>query len=113
MAAPLRLDLVLACKRVILFSRFNVKSLRQLSTSTVSRKPEKNVPFDKALLEVLVCPISKQSLRYDAESNELISDAINVAYPIRNGIPNLVLTDGRILKDNTEKGSPSDDGTPV
>nr|XP_054773778.1 UPF0434 protein RPC_0266-like [Lytechinus pictus] len=111
MAAPVRL--VLMCRRVILFSRFNVKSLRQLSTSAIYHKPKKNGSFDKALLEVLVCPISKQPLRYDAESNELISDAINVAYPIRDGIPNLVPTDGRILKDNTAKGSQSDDGTPV
>eukprot|EP00057_Strongylocentrotus_purpuratus_P003511 XP_003726807.1 PREDICTED: protein preY, mitochondrial-like [Strongylocentrotus purpuratus] len=80
----------------------------------VSLRSEKSNSIDTELLKILVCPISKQPLRYDADSNELISDAINVAYPVKNGIPNLVPTDGRILKDKPEKGSQSDDdGTPV
>ncbi|KAH3778298.1 UPF0434 protein HEAR2489-like [Dreissena polymorpha] len=54
-------------------------------------------PFDTTLLKVLVCPVSKQPLRYDQTNNELISDSLGVAYPIRNGIPNLVPQDGRIL----------------
>uniref|UniRef100_A0A2P2JBS9 Protein preY, mitochondrial n=1 Tax=Rhizophora mucronata TaxID=61149 RepID=A0A2P2JBS9_RHIMU len=43
--------------------------------------------MSKTLLEILVCPLSKQPLRYCEESNSLISDAIGVSYPIKDGIP--------------------------
>ena len=42
---------------------------------------------DPKLLEILVCPITKQPLRYDETAQELISDAAGLAYPIRDGIP--------------------------
>ncbi|XP_058777763.1 uncharacterized protein LOC131652017 [Vicia villosa] len=49
--------------------------------------------------DFLVCPLSKQPLRYCEESNSLISDAIAVSYPIKNGIPCLVPRDGKILEE--------------
>ena len=42
---------------------------------------------DPKLLEILVCPLTKSPLRYDAEAQELISDQAQLAYPIRDGIP--------------------------
>ncbi|CAN0918828.1 Protein preY, mitochondrial [Linum grandiflorum] len=52
----------------------------------------------KTLSLVLVCPLSKQSLRYCKETNSLISDSIGVSFPIKDGIPCLVPRDGKILE---------------
>jgi uncharacterized protein YbaR (Trm112 family) len=52
---------------------------------------------DPKLLEILVCPVSKAPLRYDAERQELISDAAKLAYPIRDGIPIMLPEDARAL----------------
>ena len=43
--------------------------------------------IDPKLLEILVCPVSKGPLRFDAQRQELISDKAGLAYPIRDGIP--------------------------
>ena len=43
--------------------------------------------FDTKLLELLVCPVSKAKLQYDASKEELICLASNLAYPVRDGIP--------------------------
>ena len=52
---------------------------------------------DPALLELLVCPLTKQPLRYDAERQELISDAVQLAFPIRDGIPIMLASEARSL----------------
>lgn len=52
---------------------------------------------DKKLLEILVCPITKGPLRYDAQKQELISDKAKVAYPIRDGIPIMLVEEARRL----------------
>ncbi|XP_023562606.1 protein preY, mitochondrial [Octodon degus] len=46
--------------------------------------------FDPALLEFLVCPLSKKPLRYEASTNELINEELGIAYPIIDGIPNMI-----------------------
>jgi uncharacterized protein YbaR (Trm112 family) len=51
------------------------------------------------LLEILVCPITKTRLEYDAEKQELISKAAGLAYPIRDGIPIMLPDEARELKD--------------
>ncbi|KDP23980.1 hypothetical protein JCGZ_25368 [Jatropha curcas] len=56
--------------------------------------------INKTLFEVLVCPLSKQPLRYCEETNSLISDAIGVSYPIKDGVPCLVPRDGKILEND-------------
>lgn len=56
--------------------------------------------FDTSLLDILVCPLSKEPLRYDKTRNELICDKLKVAYPIINGIPNLIPTDGRLIQED-------------
>ncbi|MBL8665894.1 MAG: Trm112 family protein [Rhodospirillales bacterium] len=55
--------------------------------------------IDPRLLEILVCPLTKKSLRYDAETQELISDAAGLAYPIRDGIPIMLADEARRLDD--------------
>ena len=54
---------------------------------------------ERKMLELLVCPLTKTSLKYDAANQELISRAAHLAFPIRNGIPVLVPEEARILPD--------------
>lgn len=53
--------------------------------------------LDPKLLEVLVCPLTKTTLAYDAEAQELISRAAGLAYPIRDGIPIMLPDEARKL----------------
>jgi uncharacterized protein len=52
---------------------------------------------DPKLLEILVCPLTKSTLEYDAEKQELISRAAKLAYPIRDGIPIMLPEEARRL----------------
>ncbi|MFV3127582.1 Trm112 family protein [Niveispirillum sp. KHB5.9] len=54
---------------------------------------------DPRLLEILVCPLTKAPLRYDAAAQELISDQAKLAYPIRDGIPIMLVDEARRLDD--------------
>ncbi|MBN9440719.1 Trm112 family protein [Bosea sp. (in: a-proteobacteria)] len=54
--------------------------------------------IDPKLLEILVCPVSKTTLEYDAARQELISRAAKLAYPIRNGIPIMLPEEARQLE---------------
>ncbi len=54
-------------------------------------------PFDPKMLEALVCPMSQTTLRYDAEAQELVSERAKVAFPIRNGIPVMLMDEARSL----------------
>ena len=51
--------------------------------------------IDPKLLEILVCPLTKVPLRYDAAKQELISDQAGLAYPIRDGIPVMLVDEAR------------------
>ena len=55
------------------------------------------VPVDPRLLEILVCPLTKTTLVYDREHDELISQAAGLAYPIRDGIPIMLPEEARKL----------------
>ncbi|MDC7784280.1 Trm112 family protein [Rhodoplanes sp. TEM] len=52
---------------------------------------------DPKLLEILVCPLTKGPLEYDAERQELVSRAARLAYPIRDGIPIMLVDEARRL----------------
>jgi hypothetical protein len=52
---------------------------------------------DPKLLEILVCPVTKSTLEYDADKQELISRAAKLAYPIRDGIPIMLPEEARKL----------------
>ena len=54
--------------------------------------------IDPRLLEILVCPMTKTRLRYDKEAQELISDAAGLAYPIRNGVPIMLIEEAREIQ---------------
>lgn len=53
--------------------------------------------LDPELLAVLVCPLTRTSLRYDAERQELVSEAAGLAYPIREGVPVMLVEEARKL----------------
>lgn len=53
--------------------------------------------IDPWLLERLVCPVTRQPLRYDAAAQELVSDAAGLAYPVRDGVPVMLPGDARRL----------------
>ncbi len=59
--------------------------------------PDQTRAIDPKLLEILVCPLTKGPLRYDAERQELISDKAGLAYPIRDGIPIMLPDEARSL----------------
>ena len=54
---------------------------------------------DPKLLEILVCPLTKGPLEYDAEAQELISRKAGLAYPIRDGIPIMLIDEARQLEE--------------
>ncbi|MBT5267765.1 MAG: Trm112 family protein [Rhodospirillaceae bacterium] len=54
---------------------------------------------DPKLLEILVCPLTKAPLRYDREASELVSDQAGLAFPIRNGVPIMLVDEARQLDD--------------
>lgn len=53
---------------------------------------------DPKLLELLVCPLTKTTLSYDPQANELISKKASLAYPIRDGIPIMLISEARKLE---------------
>ena len=60
--------------------------------------------IDKKLLSILVCPVSKGSLEYDREKDELICRASGLAYPIRDGIPVMLESEARPLSSDEKLG---------
>lgn len=54
---------------------------------------------DPKLLEILVCPVTREPLTYDREAGELISKAAGLAYPIREGVPIMLPEEARALDD--------------
>ena len=66
-----------------------------MSTSSPTDRPSASI--DPKLLEILVCPLTKTRLEYDAAKQELISRAAKLAYPIRDGIPIMLPEEARKL----------------
>ena len=55
------------------------------------------VKYDRKMLEALVCPLTKDTLEYKEENQELISKSAGLAYPIREGIPIMLADEARLL----------------
>ena len=58
---------------------------------------------DPKLLEILVCPLTKATLHYDREKQELVSRAAGLAYPIRGGVPIMLADEARQLTDEERR----------
>ncbi|WP_050527030.1 Trm112 family protein [Pseudorhodobacter aquimaris] len=54
--------------------------------------------IDRRMLEALVCPMTQATLTYDAKAQELISEPAKMAFPIRNGIPIMLIAEARALE---------------
>jgi len=67
---------------------------------------------DPKLLEILVCPLTKGPLSYDADAQELVSERAGLAYPIRDGIPIMLPDEARPLDDGPRQPTALDGGAP-
>ncbi|MBI1260296.1 MAG: Trm112 family protein [Rhizobiales bacterium] len=67
-------------------------------TQANAARPAHN-EVDPKLLEILVCPLTKTTLSYDRERQELISEKARLAFPIRDGIPIMLVDEARSLDD--------------
>ncbi len=56
------------------------------------------VTIDRRVLETLICPMTHAKLTYDADKQELLSKSANLAFPIRNGIPVMLLDEARQIE---------------
>ncbi len=70
------------------------------------RQQESPERTDRKLLEILVCPLTKERLVYDAERQELVSRKARLAYPIRNGVPIMTAEAARSLDDSPSPVTP-------
>ncbi|XP_041651718.1 protein preY, mitochondrial [Cheilinus undulatus] len=86
--------------KVPLIPKVNPSSVSVRSLSGV--KDDVQQPFDTSLLEFLVCPLSKKPLRYDANTNELINEDLGIAYPIVDGIPNMIPQEARLIQKDAD-----------
>ena len=59
--------------------------------------------IDPRLLDILVCPLTKVPLRYDRDRQELVSDRARLAYPVRDGIPIMLVDEARKMEDSEIK----------
>ncbi len=66
-------------------------------TDTENSSEESN-PFDPKMLEALICPVTHSALRYEPGKQELISDAAELAFPIRDGIPIMLVDEARKIE---------------
>lgn len=63
-------------------------------------RTDRGRPIDPKLLEILVCPLTKGPLRYDDAAQELVSDNAGLAFPIRDGIPIMLVDEARRIAED-------------
>lgn len=66
----------------------------------------RNTDVDPKLLELLVCPLTKGLLRYDRTLGELVSESAGLAYPIRDGVPIMLVSEARQLEADRKPSRP-------
>jgi uncharacterized protein YbaR (Trm112 family) len=75
-----------------------------MASESFDNEDEQTDGVDPKLLELLVCPLTKTRLIYDAAARELISTAAGLAFPIRNGVPLMIEDAARPLTDDDRRG---------
>ncbi|SDE30800.1 Trm112 family protein [Rhodospira trueperi] len=73
--------------------------MSETDTETAADRATDDTPIDPKLLEILVCPLGKGPLEYDRENRELISRQAGLAFPIRDGVPIMLIDEARTLDD--------------
>lgn len=69
-------------------------------TGCTSNQRNAAVAVDRKLLEILVCPVTRQPLEYRRQRQELVSKAARLAFPVRDGIPIMLTEEARELGDD-------------
>lgn len=80
----------------------NDRATRQEGSSGMGEEnseSSRRTEVDPRLLEILVCPLTKTTLRYDRDAAELVSEAAGLAFPIRDGVPIMLVDEARPLDD--------------
>jgi len=67
------------------------------SAQVAGRRGHEPLRIDRRLLEILVCPLTKNTLEHDSARQELVSRGARLAYPIRDGIPIMLPDEARVL----------------
>jgi uncharacterized protein len=82
-------------------NEFGFSGMTEPDQAPLANRPGPTEPtrIDPRLLEILVCPLTRSTLEYDAKRHELISRAAKLAYPIRDGIPIMLPEEARPLED--------------
>jgi uncharacterized protein YbaR (Trm112 family) len=78
-------------------AKAHIEKLDEEAQAEMKRYPPQTI--DRKLLEILVCPLTKATLIYDAPNQELISKPAKRAYPIRDGIPIMLPEEARTMTD--------------
>lgn len=73
---------------------------RKKPASDTARSGRADADIDPKMLDLLVCPLTKETLHYNRDSDELISQAARLAYPVRDGIPIMLPSEARQLGDD-------------
>ncbi len=68
-------------------------------TTAPTETPKTTAKTDRRMIEALVCPVTQTTLSYDAEAQELVSKAAKIAFPIRDGIPVMLVDEARKLEE--------------
>ena len=79
-----------------------------MSVEPVAPPPADQAPVDPQLLAILVCPLTKTPLRYDRAASELISEKAGLAFPIRDGIPVMLVDEARRIENGGSKPIPAE-----
>ncbi len=68
-------------------------------TNTPTDTPKNTAKTDRRMIEALVCPVTQTTLSYDVDKQELVSKAAKIAFPIRDGIPVMLVDEARKLEE--------------
>jgi len=73
-------------------------------SNEATSKPQRGSGVDPRLLEILICPVTRQPLTYDRDARELVSKKARLAFPIRGGIPIMLVDEARDLDKDIADG---------
>ncbi|XP_072129004.1 protein preY, mitochondrial isoform X1 [Mobula birostris] len=88
-----------------------VRGVRGLGTGPGKGQGANPQPrIDPELLAYLVCPLSRKRLRYEESTNQLINDELGIAYPVTDGIPNMIPQEATLIQ-KSEDGSKAEESS--
>jgi uncharacterized protein YbaR (Trm112 family) len=91
--------MVFHLRRCIVLILTRISMVDESTNPLASNESGKRFRADPRLLELLICPVTRAELIYDADRQELVSRAAKLAYPIRDGVPIMLPEEARKLDD--------------